>query len=165
VNLRGIAESARVLMPPTLLFIVAILGVILLGLLRSHPVAFVGTDQPVHATEALGALVILKAFSSGCSALTGVEAIANAVPTFRPPSVKRAQRTELMLGALLGIMLIGLAILIHCDHVAPRGGVTVLAQLTAGAYGTGWPYYATNLLVIPGPGPGRQHQLRRAAGC
>ncbi|MEV7152785.1 amino acid permease [Streptomyces sp. NPDC093084] len=147
VNLRGIAESARVLMLPALLFIVSILGVILLGLLRSHPVALVGTDRPVHATEALGALVVLKAFSSGCSALTGVEAIANAVPTFRPPSVRRAQRTELMLGALLGVMLIGLAVLIHRDHVAPRDGVTVLAQLTAGAYGTGWPYYVTNLLV------------------
>ncbi|MEV7319515.1 amino acid permease [Streptomyces sp. NPDC093970] len=148
VNLRGVAESARVLMLPTLLFIVLVLGVILVGLaLRSHPVAVVGTDHPVHATEALGLLVILKAFSSGCSALTGVEAIANAVPTFRPPKVRRAQRTELMLGALLGVMLVGLAILIHRDHVAPRGGVTVLAQLTAGAYGTGWPYYLTNLVV------------------
>ncbi|MFG3294684.1 APC family permease [Streptomyces sp. NPDC048179] len=147
VNLRGVSDSARVLMLPTVLFVVAILGVVLLGLLRPHPVAVVGTAQPVHATEALTALVVLKAFSSGCSALTGVEAIANAVPTFRTPRVKRAQRTELMLGALLGTMLVGLAVLIHRDHVAPRGGVTVLAQLTAGAYGTGWPYYATNLLV------------------
>ncbi|MEU1161629.1 APC family permease [Streptomyces sp. NPDC005921] len=147
VNLRGVSESARVLMLPTVLFVVAILGVVLLGLLRPHPVAVVGTAQPVHATEALTALVVLKAFSSGCSALTGVEAIANAVPTFRTPRVERAQRTELMLGALLGTMLVGLAVLIHRDQVAPRGGVTVLAQLTAGAYGTGWPYYATNLLV------------------
>ncbi|GGN30777.1 APC family permease [Streptomyces fuscichromogenes] len=147
VNLRGVTESARVLMLPTVLFVVAILGVILLGLLRAHPLAVVGTARPVHATEALTALVVLKAFSSGCSALTGVEAIANAVPTFREPRVRRAQRTELMLGALLGTMLIGLAVLIHRDRVAPRGGVTVLAQLTAGAYGTGWPYYATNLVV------------------
>ncbi|MGW7041380.1 APC family permease [Streptomyces avermitilis] len=147
VNLRGVAESARVLMLPTALFIVSILGIIVLGLARAHPVAVVGTAQPVHATEALGALLLLKAFSSGCSALTGVEAIANGVPAFREPRVKRAQRTELMLGALLGLMLIGLAVLIRRDHVAPRGGVTVLAQLTAGAYGTGWPYYATNLIV------------------
>ncbi|RCH59623.1 APC family permease [Streptomyces sp. SDr-06] len=147
VNLRGVAESARVLMLPTVLFIVSILGIIVLGLLRSHPAAVVGTAQPVHATEALGVLLILKAFSSGCSALTGVEAIANGVPAFRVPRVKRAQRTELMLGALLGTMLIGLAVLIRRDHVAPRGGVTVLAQLTAGSYGTGWLYYATNLIV------------------
>lgn len=147
VNLRGVAESARVLMLPTVLFIVSILGIIVLGLLRSHPAEVVGTAQPVHATDALGVLLLLKAFSSGCSALTGVEAIANGVPAFREPRVKRAQRTELMLGALLGLMLIGLAVLIRRDHAAPRGGVTVLAQLTAGSYGTGWPYYATNLIV------------------
>jgi amino acid transporter len=147
VNLWGIAESARVLMLPTVLFIVSILGIVVIGLLRSHPAAIVGSAQPVHATEALGVLLILKAFSAGCSALTGVEAIANGVPTFREPRVKRAQRTELMLGALLGLMLVGLAVLIRRDHVAPRGGVTVLAQLTAGSYGTGWAYYATNIVV------------------
>jgi amino acid transporter len=95
----------------------------------------------------MGVLLLLKALSAGCSALTGVEAIANGVPTFREPRVKRAQRTELILGALLGLMLIGLPVLIRRDHVAPRGGVTVLAQLTAGSYGTGWAYYATNLIV------------------
>ncbi|MET9388463.1 APC family permease [Streptomyces sp. NPDC002928] len=147
VNLRGVAESARVLMLPTVLFIASIFGIIVIGLLRDHPAAVVGDAQPTHATEALGLLLILKAFSSGCSALTGVEAIANAVPAFREPRVRRAQRTELMLGALLGLMLIGLAVLIRRDHVAPREGVTVLAQLTAGSYGTGWAYYATNLVV------------------
>jgi amino acid transporter len=147
VNLRGVADSARVLMLPTVLFIGSILGIIALGLLRHHPAAVVGTAEPAHATEALGIFLLLKAFSSGCSALTGVEAIANGVPAFREPRVRRAQRTELMLGALLGLMLIGLAVLIRRDHVAPRGGVTVLAQLTAGSYGTGWPYYATNLIV------------------
>lgn len=147
MNLRGVADSARVLMLPTALFVASILGIVVLGLLRAHPVAVVGTEQPVHATEALGVLLLLKAFSSGCSALTGVEAIANGVPSFRDPRVERAQRTELMLGALLGLMLIGMALLIRRDQVAPRGGVTVLAQLTAGAYGTGWLYYATNLVV------------------
>ncbi|MFJ9679006.1 APC family permease [Streptomyces sp. NPDC101194] len=147
VNLRGVADSARVLMLPTVLFVVSIFGIVVLGLLRGHPAAVVGSARPVHVTEALGLLLLLKAFSSGCSALTGVEAIANGVPVFREPRVKRAQRTELMLGVLLGLMLIGLAVLIRRDQVAPRGGVTVLAQLTAGAYGTGWPYYATNLIV------------------
>ncbi len=147
VNLRGVAESARVLMLPTALFVVSILGIVVIGLLRGHPAAVVGTAQPVHATEALGILLLLKAFSAGCSALTGVEAIANGVPTFRVPRVRRAQHTELMLGGLLGLMLVGLSVLIRRDHVAPRGGVTVLAQLTAGSYGTGWAYYATNLIV------------------
>lgn len=147
VNLRGVAESARVLMLPTALFVASVLGVIVVGLVRPHPVAVVGSTEPVDVTQTLGLLLLLRAFSAGCSALTGVEAIANGVPTFRKPRVRRAQRTELMLGALLGVMLVGLAVLIRRDHVAPRGGVTVLAQLTAGAYGTGWMYDAANLLV------------------
>ncbi|GAA0819114.1 APC family permease [Streptosporangium amethystogenes subsp. fukuiense] len=147
VNLYGIAESARVLMLPTALFVVSVLGVVVLGLARSHPAAVVGAPMHVPVTDTLGVLLILKAFSSGCSALTGVEAIANGVPMFREPRVARAQRTELLLGALLGTMLVGLALLIHRDRVQPRHDVTVLAQLTAGAYGTGWVYYATNLVV------------------
>ena len=147
VNLWGIAESARALMLPMVVFLVAVFGVIVAGLLRSHPAAVVGTAQTVHATETVGVLLILKAFAAGCSALTGIEAIANGVPTFREPRAKRAQRTELMLGALLALMLIGLSVLIRRDHVAPRGGVTVLAQLTAGSFGTGWAYYASNIAV------------------
>jgi amino acid transporter len=68
VNLRGVAESARVLMLPTVLFILSILGISVVGLLRHHPAENVGTSQPVHVTEALGVLLLLKAFSSGCSA-------------------------------------------------------------------------------------------------
>lgn len=147
VNLWGIAESARVLMLPMMVFLVSIFGVIVIGLLRPHPAALVGGVQPVHVSEALGLVVILKAFAAGCSALTGIEAIANGVPTFREPRARHAQRTELMLGALLGTLLIGLAVLIHSEHVTPRGGVTVLAQLTAGSFGTGWAYYATNITV------------------
>ncbi len=115
--------------------------------MRSHPAAVVGTAEPVRISEALGVILILKAFAAGCSALTGIEAIANGVPTFRRPRARRAQRTELMLGALLGSMLIGLSVLIRREHVAPRGGVTVLAQLTAGSFGTGWAYYAANIAV------------------
>ena len=147
VNLWGIADSARALMLPMVLFISAIFGVIVVGLVRSHPAALVGSAQPAHISEALGAILVLKAFAAGCSALTGIEAIANGVPTFREPRARRAQRTELMLGGLLGAMLIGLSVLINREHVAPREGVTVLAQLTAGSFGTGWAYYATNIAV------------------
>ncbi|MEY9904616.1 amino acid transporter [Catenulispora sp. MAP12-49] len=147
VNLYGVAESARVFMLPMLLFLGAVFAVIGAGLFRTHPVAVVGTAAPVHAVEAVSVLLVLKAFAAGCSALTGIEAIANGVPTFREPRAERAQRTELMLGALLAAMLLGLSILIHRQHVAPRGGVTVLAQLTAGSFGTGWAYYATSIIV------------------
>jgi amino acid transporter len=147
LNLFGIAESARVLMLPTVVFIVSILGVIVLGLINWHPGTTIGTPLAFRPTEALGIILILKAFAGGCSAVTGVEAIANGVPAFRPPRVQRAQRTEVSLGGLLGVMLIGLALLIHVHHVLPRQGVTILAQLTAGAYGKGWAFYVSNLTV------------------
>jgi len=148
INLVGIAESAKVLMGPTLLFIAGIFAIIIFGSFEDHPVALIGNDLgPIHATEALGVVVILKAFSAGCSSLTGVEAIANAVPAFRSPAVKRAQRCEVGLGVLLGAMLLGLAFQIRQHQVVPRGNVTILAQLSAGAFGTGWPFYVINLSV------------------
>jgi amino acid transporter len=148
INLVGIAESAKVLMGPTLLFIAGIFAIVIFGFVEDHPVALIGDDLgPIHATEALGVVVILKAFSAGCSSLTGVEAIANAVPAFRSPAVKRAQRCEIALGVLLGAMLLGLALQIRLHQVVPRGNVTILAQLSAGAFGTGWPFYVINLAV------------------
>jgi amino acid transporter len=148
INLVGIAESAKVLMGPTLVFIVGIFAIIIVGFIRPHPVAVIGADLgPTHTAEALGLVLILKAFSAGCSSLTGVEAIANAVPQFRTPAIKRAQHTEVALGVLLAAMLLGLSALIRLHAVTPRGDVTVLAQLSAGAFGTGWPFYVTNLSV------------------
>jgi amino acid transporter len=134
INLYGVAESAKVMIVPTVVFIVAIFAVILVGLIRSHPLTE-PTHPAAHAAASVGVLLLLKAFASGCSALTGVEAIANAVPTFRKPRVKRAQRTEVALGALLGSMLIGLSVLIGKFHVAPNNTKTVLAQLTDAALG------------------------------
>jgi len=148
VNMFGISESAKLLMAPTIVFVVSILAVIVISPFHSHPVAQIGTSLgSFRPTTALGIVLILKAFASGCSAVTGVEAIANGVPAFRKPRVRNAQRTEVSLGLLLGVMLVGLAILIRAHHVLPRGGVTMLAQLTAGAFGTGWPFYVSNLAV------------------
>ena len=145
VNMFGIAESAKLLMVPTAVFIVSILAVIVVGPFHAHPVATIGSSLgPIRPTTALGIVLILKAFASGCSAVTGVEAIANGVPAFRAPRVRTAQRTEVSLGVLLGVMLVGLALLIRAHHLVPRGGVTILAQLTAGAFGTGWPFYVSN---------------------
>jgi amino acid transporter len=148
INLVGVAESAKVLMGPTIVFVGAVIAVIVVGLLRPDPVAVIGTDRgPLVPVEALGIVLLLKAFAAGCSSLTGVEAIANAVPSFRTPAVRRAQHTEVALGAILGTMLLGLALLIHKQHVVPRDGVTILAQLSAGAFGTGWLFYVTNVTV------------------
>ncbi len=145
VNMFGISESAKLLLVPTAVFIFSTLAVIVVGAFHPHPVAVIGTKETFKATEAVGILLILKAFANGATAITGVEAIANSVPAFRPPRVRFAQRTELSLGALLAIMLLGLTILIRAHHVLPRGNVTILAQLTAGAFGKGVPFYIANL--------------------
>ncbi|HEX4108972.1 MAG TPA: APC family permease [Solirubrobacteraceae bacterium] len=148
VNMFGITESAKLLMAPTCIFVVSVLAVIVVDPFHSHPKAMIGHSLgPLHPVTALGVILVLKAFAAGCSAVTGVEAIANGVPAFRKPRVRTAQRTELSLGALLAIMLVGLAILIKVHHVVPRGGVTILAQLTAGAFGKGWAFYVSNLAV------------------
>ncbi len=148
VNMFGITESARLLMAPTAIFVVSVLAVIVLGFVEPHAQAIVGSrEAPFRVTEALGVILVLKAFAAGCSAVTGIEAIANGVPAFRAPRTRTAQVTEVSLGVLLGVMLVGLALLIHLHHVQPRGGVTVLAQLTARSLGTGWPFYVSNLAV------------------
>jgi amino acid transporter len=147
VNMFGIAESARLLMLPTAIFIVSVLATIVVGALRPHPVAHIGTPIPAPATTTVGILLLLKAFASGCSAVTGVEAISNGVPAFRRPRIRTAQRTEMLLGVLLAVMLVGLALVIRSHHVVPRGNVTVLAQVMAGAFGTGWAFYVSNLSV------------------
>ncbi|GAA1959725.1 APC family permease [Catenulispora subtropica] len=149
VNLRGVAESARVFMVPTVLFIIAIGVVIVAGLLRTHPATAPSDVALAGQVESVGLLLLLKAFASGCSALTGVEAIANAVPTFRAPRVKRAQRTEVALGALLAVMLLGLAALIEKFHVAPDpSGKTVLSQLTDAALGHNLGFFAVQFLTM-----------------
>jgi amino acid transporter len=146
VNLWGVAESARVFIVPTVLFIIAIAIVIIGGAVRSHPVVTMAGQLPA-VTESVGILLLLKAFASGCSALTGVEAIANAVPEFKKPRVRRAQHTEMWLGILLGVMLIGIALLIRKFHVAPSSTETTLAQLAAAAVGKNFLFYAIQLIT------------------
>jgi amino acid transporter len=147
VNMFGIAESARLLMVPTAIFVLSTLAVIIVSAFRAHPVAMIGTPQSYPVTETLGVLLLLKAFASGCSAVTGVEAISNGVPAFRAPRIRTAQRTEISLGALLGVMLLGLVLVIHAHHILPRGNVTILAQVTAAAFGKNWAFYVSNLSV------------------
>ncbi|MBL1092746.1 MULTISPECIES: APC family permease [Streptomyces] len=152
VNLRGIVDSAKAFLVPTAVFIGSVLAMVVAGLLRDAPAATVtaaGHASVVaqHAT-AVGALLLLKAFAAGCSALTGVEAVANAVPSFRAPAAKRAQRTEVALGALLGVMLIGLSVLIGRFHLQPVEGVTVLAQLADASLGHNWAFYVVQFATM-----------------
>jgi amino acid transporter len=148
INMFGISESAKLLLLPVSVFVVSVVAVIVIGIVDPHTKGHVGHNlAPFHVTEALGIVLLLKAFANGCSAVTGVEAIANGVPAFKEPRVRTAQITEVMLGCLLGFMLVGLAVVVHIHHVQPRGGVTILAQVTAGSLGTGWPFYVSNLAV------------------
>lgn len=152
VNLRGIAESAKAFVVPTVVFVGAVFALIVVGLFRSAPVstATAAGHASVVADNAggVGALLLLKAFASGCSALTGVEAIANAVPAFRVPRVRRAQRAEAALGAVLGLMLIGLAVLIGRFHLQPVAGVTVLAQLADASLGHNGAFYVIQFATM-----------------
>jgi amino acid transporter len=147
VNLWGVAESARVFIVPTVAFIISIAVVILGGLLRSKPDFLIAGEHLQQVTGAVGLLLLLKAFASGCSALTGVEAIANAVPEFKQPRARRAQHTEMWLGILLGAMLIGISVLIRKFHVTPSNTETTLAQLTAAAVGHNVIFYAIQLIT------------------
>ncbi|MFE6856420.1 APC family permease, partial [Streptomyces sp. NPDC057674] len=152
VNLRGIVDSARAFVAPTAVFIGAILVLIVVGLFRDAPVSTAASDghASVLADDAttVGALLLLKAFASGCSALTGVEAIANAVPSFRAPAARRAMRAEVALGALLGVMLIGLSVLISRFGLQPVEGVTVLAQLADASLGHNWAFYVVQFATM-----------------
>ncbi|TYB57493.1 APC family permease [Nonomuraea sp. PA05] len=146
VNLRGIAHSARAFIVPTVIYVGAILLVIMAGLVRGEPA--VPVEQQVTNLQTVGVLLLLKAFANGCASLTGVEAIANAVPSFRRPRVRRAQRAEVALGALLAVMLIGIAALIEKFAIAPVAGVTVLAQVTQASLGDGPLFYLVQFATV-----------------
>ncbi|MFB7709325.1 APC family permease [Streptomyces sp. NPDC056105] len=152
INLRGVVDSAKAFLLPTALFVGSILAMILVGLLRDGPVSTASADGHTSAlggsATTVGALLLLKAFTAGCSALTGVEAVANAVPSFRAPAARRAQRTEVALGALLGVMLIGLSILIGRFHLQPVEGVTVLAQLADASFGHNVAFYVVQFATM-----------------
>ena len=150
LNLRGLGETARAFLLPTMMFIVGLLAIIAIGLV--HPLALHGPRLghsllATHGLQTVGVLLVLKAFSAGCSALTGVEAIANGVPLFKDPREIRAKRTELLLGVILGVMLLGLAVLARRWHIGPRSDQTVLSQIMAMAVGRHWAYYVVSLTI------------------
>lgn len=145
VNLRGVVSSAKTFIIPTGVFVASILSVIVMGLLRG------GHTAPQPAPEIVGSvgiLLLLKAFANGCAALTGVEAIANATPQFRENRIRRAQRAEVALGGLLGVMMLGIAALVERLHIHPQPGVTVLSQLTESVFGRGALYYVVQIATI-----------------
>jgi amino acid transporter len=144
-NLRGIRESGRIFALPTYVFVVSLLALIAVGAWR----AITGTIAPVTAANsiqpaghALTLFLLLTAFSNGCTAMTGVEAVSNGVPAFRPPEAKNAAATMLMMAVLSITMFTGITLLAHAYHIIPSEQETVVSQIARGVFGgRGWPYY------------------------
>jgi amino acid transporter len=153
-NLRGVREAGRLFALPTYAFVVMVVVLAVAGLqnlIFSHGFS---PDPPplVKAVEPLGLFLILRAFSSGCSAMTGIEAIANGVQLFRSPSAQRARNTLLVMGLLLASMFLAVSGLGFFYGVAPNPNITVMAQLGMRVFGPQSPMLLvlqiTTLLIL-----------------
>lgn len=144
MNLRGLRESASFLMIPVYTFIAVITILIGVGLFKILTGA-----QPLNATALPGAAIpgisialILRAFSSGSSSLTGVEAISNAVPFFKKPRAKNAAATLALMASILGFFFVGITFINYWYGIVPEKEVTVLSQIGKAVFGQGFMFYA-----------------------
>ena len=158
VNLRGISESSKILGVPTYLFIASMVGLIASGFIQ----IFTGTLKPIDYSALRGVipqetltnitlLLFLRAFSSGCSALTGVEAVSDAVPNFRDPSVKTAKHVLYMLGTIIIVIFGGTSFLASTLKVVPVEGLTIMSQMASAVFGSGFMFYVlqfTTALIL-----------------
>jgi amino acid transporter len=157
VNLRGVRETGGIFLIPTYLFILCLLGMIAIGVVKAiaasgHPVPVVAPPKLMSATAGVGAWLLLRAFASGCTAMTGVEAVSNGVMAFKDPTYKHARLTLTIIIAILMVMLVGIACLVPTYGVAAtvpgeQGYQSVLAQLLAAITGKGW-FYWTSIVSI-----------------
>lgn len=150
-NLRGVRESGALFAAPTYAFLVSFLFMIGYGLI--YYLLYDGVATPPHddsvklaegyAPQALTVFLLLGAFSNGCSALTGVEAISNGVQAFKRPEAKNASKTLLAMALLLGAMFIGTSVLAYLFGVHPHEDETVISQFARHIFtgGMGWFYY------------------------
>ena len=155
-NLRGIRESGQIFAAPTYFFIVSVLALIAMGLWRGAT----GTIVPVQTTQPMASLsqpltlfLLLRAFSNGCTAMTGVEAVSNGVPAFKPPEARNAAATMVIMAVLSIAMFLGITVLAHAYGVIPSAQETVVSQLARGIFdGRGIPYYlvqtSTMLILV-----------------
>jgi amino acid transporter len=154
VNLRGIRTTGLIFSIPAALYIVSMSLVILYGhyklkIQHGAPPTSVPPAAPAHiASSAVAWWLCLRAFASGCSALTGVEAVSNAVPVFRKPTVKRARATLTVIVAALAFLLCGIASLAHFYHLhatepGQPGFESIISQAVRNVVGKTWSYYVT----------------------
>ncbi len=151
-NLRGVRESGRVFAVPTYLFVGTFGVMVATGLWR-----WLGGDlvplspRPVEGAVPLTWFLVLRAFSSGCTALTGVEAISNGVPAFKPGEAKNASITMGWMAGILGTLFLGITVLAWGLHVTPAEDETVVSQIARTLFGTGLFYYlvqASTMLIL-----------------
>jgi len=156
INLRGLRESGTLFAAPTYLFLVITLGLIGLGMLRTllgdtpHVTGVVAAAVPA---ETLGVLLLMRAFADGCSAITGVEAVSNGVPAFKPPEWKNARTTLTVMGVLVAVMFLGLSYLAGVAGATPSDHESVVSQIGRAVFGLGPLYYilqlaTTGLLIL-----------------
>lgn len=153
LNLRGVTESASVLAYPVYLFVLALfilIGVGIFNIVTGNVPAALHT--PIGTPVAgITLFLLLRAFASGSSALTGVEAISNAIPNFKDPAPKNAAKTLMMMGILLAILLSGIVILAYFYGVTPRAEVTVVSQIAELVFGRNFMYFfiqGTTALIL-----------------
>jgi len=152
-NLRGLKESGRLFAAPTYLYIVMISGLVAYGLVRAFLLDDIGTvpfnreafEGTRYAGGTLGLFLILKGFSSGAVALTGVEAISNGVPAFRRPESKNAAATLTWMAVILGVLFLGVSVLAKQLHPYPSHDQTVLAQMGLLVFGNGAVFFVLQI--------------------
>ena len=160
VNMRGIGEAGRLFMLPTCIFVLSLCTIVFWGLLATissggHPHPVVSPSHLAKATEAVSAWLLLRAFASGCTAMTGVEAVSNGVQAFREPVVPAAHRTLTVIIVILMVLLLGIAYLAHAYQIgATEPGTSqyqsVLSQLIGAVAGRGVFYWVsiTSILLV-----------------
>jgi amino acid transporter len=137
-NLRGVRQAGLLFAAPTYMFILAILLLVAVGLSDAAGNGFHATPRPpVHAAEGVGLLLILRAFGSGATAMTGIEAISDGIPAFKPVEWRNARTTLTWMVSLLVLMFIGTIALIQLDGIVPEPSQTVLSQLAHRGLGSG----------------------------
>ena len=147
VNLRGVRESGLVFSVPTYVYLVSIAGLLAIGIFRlvtnTLPVYEAPPGWAATAAEPLGLLLILRAFASGSVALTGVEAVSNGVPAFKPPESRSAQRVIVLMGSAFGLIFLGMSLLTSRLGILPdpTEEQTVISQLGGLLVGSGTPFH------------------------
>ena len=147
-NLRGVKESGQLFMVPTFAFIVSIFLLIGIGLFKYSTGQVPAAYPALPTTEGISLFFILRAFSAGCTALTGVEAISDGVLAFKAPEWKNARLTLLYLGVILGFMFVGITYLANIYHIVPEDGQTVVSLLGRVILGTGPIYYFLQIVTL-----------------